>query len=185
MNQLHWDLGDGVLVRTFVMGDAEELFALIDRSRERLRPWMIWEPTTTTVEDSRGFIESCLASNDYEGNGLWRDGRLIGGVGLTLDTMANSGEIGYWLGADHEGQGIVTRACSRFFDLAFDELGLHRMELHAAVGNERSRAVAARLGMREEGIAHDGCRVAAGYLDLVSYGILEDEWRARRGPDAT
>ena len=31
----------------------------------------------------------------------------------------------------------------------------------------------------------DGCRVADGYLDSVTYGILEDEWRARRGPDAT
>ena len=184
MNQLRWDLGDGLTIRTYVLGDAEELFALVDASRERLRPWMIWEPTTTTVEDTRAFIQACLASTDYEGNGLWRDGRLIGGIGLSLDTMANSGEIGYWLGGDHEGQGIVTAACARFFDFAFDELGLHRMELHAAVGNERSRAVAARLGMHEEGIARDGCRVAAGYLDLVSYGILEDEWRARRGQGA-
>lgn len=180
MNQLRWELGDGLAVRTYVVGDAEELFALIDASRDRLRPWMLWEPTTTTVEDTRGFIQACLASTDYEGNGLWRDGRLIGGIGLSLDTLADSGEIGYWLAGAHEGQGVVTRACARFFDFAFDELGLHRMELSAAVGNERSRAVAARLGMREEGIARDGCRVADGYLDLVSYGILEDEWRARR-----
>lgn len=185
MNELHWDLGDGVAIRTYVLGDAAELFALVDASRDRLRPWMIWEPTTKTVDDTRAFIQACLSSNDFEGNGLWRDGRLIGGVGLSLDTMANSGEIGYWVAGDHEGQGIVTRACARFFDFAFDELGLHRMELSAAVGNERSRAVAARLGMREEGIARDGCRVEAGYLDLVTYGILEDEWRARRGPDAT
>ena len=181
MNQLLWDLGDGLVVRTYVMDDADELFALVDASRERLRPWMIWEPTTTTVADTRAFIRSCLDSTDYEGNGLWRDGRLIGGIGLSLDTLANSGEIGYWVGDGHEGQGTVTRACARFFDFAFDELGLHRMELSAAVANARSRAVAERLGMREEGVARDGCRVAAGYLDLVSYGILEDEWRARRG----
>jgi ribosomal-protein-serine acetyltransferase len=185
VNQLQWDLGDGVAVRTYVVGDADELFALVDASRERLRPWMIWEPTTKSVDDTRAFIQACLASTDYEGNGLWRDGRLIGGIGLSLDTMANSGEIGYWLADGHEGKGLVTRACTRFFDFAFDELGLHRMELQAAVENVRSRAVAQRIGMREEGVARDGCRVAGGYLDSVTYGILEDEWRARRGPDAT
>ena len=184
MNQLLWDLGDGIAVRTYVAGDAEELFALVDANRDRLRPWMIWEPTTKTVDDTRAFIQACLASTDYEGNGLWLDGRLIGGAGLSLDTMANSGEIGYWVAGDAEGRGIVTRACTRFFDFAFDELGLHRMELQAALDNAKSRAVAERLGMHEEGIARDGCRVADGYLDSVTYGILEDEWRARRA-DAT
>ncbi|MEP6759449.1 MAG: GNAT family protein [Actinomycetota bacterium] len=185
MNQLQWELGEGLVVRTYVLGDAEELFALIDASRDRLRRWMIWEPTTKTIDDTRGFIRACLASTDYEGNGLWRDGALIGGIGLGLDTMSNSGEIGYWLGGGHEGRGIVTRACARFFDFAFDELGLHRIELQAAVDNTKSRAVAERLGMHEEGVARDGCRVAGGYLDSVTYGILEDEWRSRRGTDAT
>jgi len=180
VNQLQWDLGDGIALRTYVPGDAEELFALVDASRDRLRPWMIWEPTTKTVEDTRAFIQACLSSSDFEGNGLWREGRLVGGIGLSLDTLANSGEIGYWLSGGHEGQGIVTRACARLFDFAFDELGLHRMELQAAVANTKSRAVAQRLGMREEGVARDGCRVADGYLDAVTYGILEDEWRARR-----
>jgi RimJ/RimL family protein N-acetyltransferase len=56
------------------------------------------------------------------------------------------------------------------------------MELQAASDNLRSRAVAGRLGMYEEGVARDGIRVADGYLDSVQYGILEDEWRARRVP---
>ena len=185
MNHLLWDLGEGLTVRTYVLGDAEALFALVDANRDRLRPWMIWEPTTTSTKDTRTFIRTCLASTDFEGNGLWLDGALIGGIGLSLDTLANSGEIGYWVSGGHEGRGIVTRGCARFFDFGFDELGLHRMELHAAVANERSRAVAQRLGMTEEGTARDGCRVADGYLDLVSYAILEDEWRARRAEDAT
>ena len=185
MNQLHWDLGEGLTIRTFVLGDAEGMFALVDANRDRLRPWMIWEPATTSTEDTRTFIQRCLDSTDYEGNGLWQDGELIGGMGFDIDTTANSGEIGYWIAGGHEGRGIVTRGCVRFFDFAFDELGLHRMELQAAVTNTRSRAVAERLGMTEEGLARDGIQVAAGYLDSVLYGILEDEWRARRSADAT
>jgi ribosomal-protein-serine acetyltransferase len=180
---IRWDLGEGLIVRTYIVGDAQELFDLIDANRERLRPWMIWEPQTTTVADSRAFIERCLAAEtDMEGNGVWLDGALIAAVGLGVDTLANSGEIGYWIDGGHEGRGIITRVCERFFDFAFDELGFHRMELQAALTNVRSRAVAERLGMTQEGVARDGIRVADGYLDSVQYAILEDEWRARRVP---
>ena len=181
MNQLYWDLEGGAVVRSYALGDAEALFDLIDANRDHLRPWMIWEQTTKGVDETRTFIQSCLDEPvSIEGNGIWVDGELAGGIGLDIDTLSNSGEIGYWLAKPYEGRGIVTRACERFFDMAFDELGLHRMELQAASGNLRSRAVAGRLGMHEEGVARDGIRVADGYLDSVQYAILEDEWRARR-----
>ena len=181
MNALHWDLGDGLVVRTYTLDDAQTLFDLIDTNRAHLRPWMIWEQTTKSTDDTRAFIQSCLdEAVSIEGNGIWVDGELAGGIGLDIDTLSNSGEIGYWLAKPHEGRGIITRACERFFDMAFDELGLHRMELQAAAANARSRAVAGRLGMQEEGVARDGIRVAEGYLDSVEYAILEDEWRARR-----
>jgi ribosomal-protein-serine acetyltransferase len=183
VNPIRWDLGAGLVVRTYVVGDAQELLDLVDANRDRLRPWMIWEPMTKAVEDTRAFIERSLAAEtDLEGNGVWLDGVLIGGAGIRVDTLPNSGEIGYWIDGDHEGQGIITRVCERFFDFAFGELGLHRMELQAAATNARSRAVADRLGMTQEGVARDGIRVADGYLDSVSYSILEDEWRARRVP---
>jgi len=181
VNPIRFDLGDGLIVRTFVPDEDAELFGLIEANRDRLRPWMLWEPATKAPGDVRDFIERSLASPEsLDANGIWVDGELAGSIGFGVDPPANSAEIGYWLSAAFEGRGIVTRACARLFDFAFDELGLHRMELCAAVGNDRSRAVARRLGMTEEGIARDGERVHGGYLDLVTYGILEDEWRARR-----
>jgi ribosomal-protein-serine acetyltransferase len=182
VNPIYWDLGDGLEVRTFTPDDAEESFALVDANRERLRPWMIWEPQTKTPDDTRAFILRCLASEtDLEGNGLWVDGRLAGGMGLRVDPSDSAGEIGYWIGGEFEGRGVVSRACRRFFDFAFDELALHRVELCAATGNVRSRAVAERLGMQQEGVLRDGVNTAEGFKDLVIYGILDDEWRAHRG----
>ncbi len=181
MNPIYWDLGDGVVIRTLTLDDADELFALVDANRARLRDWMIWEPTTLSPTDVRAFIERCLASeSDAEGNGIWVDGRIAGVIGLRIDTLSNGGEVGYWIDRDHEGRGIMTRACIRFFEFAFEEMGMHRMELHAAAENSRSRAIAERLGMTQEGVARDGIRVPAGYQDAVVYGMLEDEWRARR-----
>jgi len=156
-------------------------FDLVVANRARLRRWMPWEPTTRDVDDVRSFIERCLASEtDVEGNGIWVEGRLAGGIGLSVDTLSNEGQIGYWIDRDHEGKGIITRAARGFVDFGFEGLGLHRIQLHAAVGNLRSRAVADRLGMRLEGVHREAERVADGYLDMAVYAILEDEWRTQR-----
>jgi ribosomal-protein-serine acetyltransferase len=181
VNPIYWDLGDGIEIRTHTPDDAEAAFALVERNRDRLRPWMIWEPQTKTVDDSRAFIVRSLASEtDVEANGIWVDGRLAGTMGLRIDPGDSAAEIGYWIGGEFEGRGIITRACRRFFAFAFDELGLHRMELCAATGNVRSRAVAERLGMRQEGVLHDGVRTPEGFRDLVIYGLLDHEWRSQR-----
>lgn len=182
MNPILWELGDGLVVRTLTPDDDVELYALIDRNRDRLRPWMPWEPTTKGPADTRSFIEGALASeHDLEGNGIFLDGRMVGGAGMRVDTMDAKAEVGYWIDGEAEGRGIVTRTCERFLVFAFEELGLHRVELLAATGNVRSRAVAGRLGMTQEGTGRENGRVAGGFVDLVTYGILEHEWRARRG----
>jgi len=169
VNPIYWDLGDGIAVRTYTLDDAEEAFALVDANRDRLHPC-----------DTRAFIQRCLDSEtDLEGNGIWVDGRLAGSIGLRVDVSDAGAEIGYWIGGDFEGRGIITRACRRFFDFAFDELGLHRVELCAADTNARSRSVAERLGMRQEGVLRGGVRTPEGFLDLVIYGVLDAEWRTR------
>jgi ribosomal-protein-serine acetyltransferase len=180
VNPILWELGDGLVVRTLTPDDDVELFALVDRNRERLRPWMPWEPTTKAPADTREFIERALASeDDREANGIYLEGRLVGTAGMRVDTMDAKAEVGYWIDGDAQGQGLVTRTCERFLAFAFEELGLHRVELLAATGNARSRAVAERLGMTQEGTGRENGRVAGGFVDLVTYGILDREWRDR------
>jgi ribosomal-protein-serine acetyltransferase len=177
--EIDWDLGEGVRIRTLVPGDADALFALVDANRERLRPWMHWEPTSKSPADLLAFIErSRASSSDAEANGIWVRGALAGTMGLAIDTLANAAEIGYWIAGEHEGKGLITRGCRRFFDEGFRELGLHRIELKAAEGNVRSQAVAERLGMTREGVLREAVRVQAGYLDLIVFGMLEHEWAA-------
>lgn len=177
MIQIDFDLGEGVRIRTLDPGDARSLLDLVEANRERLRPWMSWEPTTRSTADTLAFIERARASaSDAEANGIWVEGSLVGTMGLSMDTRENSGEIGYWIGGTHEGRGIVTRGCRRFLDEAFGAFGLHRVELKAATGNVRSQAVAERLGMVREAVLRDAARVHDGYLDLVVFSILEHEW---------
>ena len=66
------------------------------------------------------------SETDLEGNGIWVDGKVVGAIGLSVNTAWNGGELGYWLDEASEGRGLVTRACRLFIDHGFGELGLNR-----------------------------------------------------------
>jgi len=170
------DLGDGIEVRFLEPGDAEDVFAVIDANRDRLRPWMPWVDPTLGPDDTRAFIERVRASGTEDGLGIYVDGSFVGGIGLRLDEVNGDSEIGYWIGAAHEGRGLVTRACRALIDRAFGDLGLHRVTIRVAPDNARSRAIPERLGFREEGVTREAGRSALGHHDLVVYGLLDREW---------
>jgi ribosomal-protein-serine acetyltransferase len=178
VNAISWPIDDTAVVRTLTLDDAEVVFRAVDENRDRLRPYMPWEETTRSPEDVRAFIERSLASpTDQEGNGIWVGEEYAGSVGLSVDTQMNGGEIGYWNVRAFEGQGLVTKACRLFIDHGFRQLKLHRIEIHAAADNRRSRAVAERLGFTHEATTRDGHRRANDiYVDQVVYGLLEHEW---------
>lgn len=91
--------------------------------------------------------------------------------------MNHWGEIGYWLSANHQGKGVITKSCRCMMTYAFEELKLNRLVIRAAVENHRSRAIAERLGFVQEGIARQSGWVHDRYLDLVTYSLLADEWK--------
>lgn len=170
---LRWDLG-GAEVRPLEPGDAEELFRAVDAERARLGRWLGWVEFTRTVADARDWI--ARTGDPLERLGIFVEGRLVGGIGLHRDPSRVCGEIGYWIAAAFEGRGLVTAACRALIDHGFRELGLHRIEIEAAPGNERSRRVPERLGFRREGVRREAGRTSHGYVDLVVYGLLEHEW---------
>ena len=178
MSQPFLDLGDRAEVRVLEPGDAEDVYALVDHERARLRVWMAWVDGTTSPASSRAFIERSRATEPLEGLGVFVEGAYAGGVGMRVDGLNAEGEIGYWIGAAWEGRGLVSRACRALIAHAFRELRLHRVEIRAAPGNARSRAIPERLGFAQEAILREAGRTdGQGYVDLVVYGMLDREWR--------
>jgi ribosomal-protein-serine acetyltransferase len=90
----------------------------------------------------------------------------------------DAGELGFWLDEAFVGRGLVTRAAQALMSRGYEGASLHRIQLRAGVENLRSRAVAKRLGMREEGVLRGAGKVGGGlYVDLVIYGQVVDDWR--------
>jgi ribosomal-protein-serine acetyltransferase len=169
------EVADGAYLRLLEEPDAEELHELVDRNRAHLAEWMPWA-ADQTLEQTANFIRAALRRH-AERNGfemaLVLDERIIGAAGFAgIDWVARATSVGYWLGEEHQGRGLMTRAVKSLVDHAFDELELHRVEIQAAKDNLRSRAIPERLGFQEEGTLREAERVAGRYLDLVVYGLL-------------
>src|SRR5258708_10889266 len=85
--------------------------------------------------------------------GIWCEGEFAGTVGThKIDWMNRKVEIGYWLGSKFQGRGIITAGCRALTHHAFSEWKLNRVEIHCAVGNEKSCGIAKRLGFQFEGV---------------------------------
>ncbi|MCP8968229.1 GNAT family N-acetyltransferase [Ectobacillus ponti] len=160
---------------------AEELYALTDSCRTYLREWLPWVDATKSVEDSRSFIQMTLeqyARSDGFRAGIWHKGQLAGCIGFHgINRNNSSTSIGYWLGEDFQGNGLMAKACAALIHHAFTELGLNRVEIRAAVENRKSRAVPLRLGFTEEGCIRHNERLHGRYVDHVVYGLLREEWQ--------
>ncbi|QAA21497.1 GNAT family N-acetyltransferase [Sporolactobacillus terrae] len=186
--------------------DAEAIFDLTEQSRHSLREWLPWLDVTRTVTDTQAFIQAArkgygenrsmtavilfhrirkervratkvqpapenLASPSSLNN------ETAGLISFNEINWANkTAQIGYWLGSQYQGRGIMTRAASALTDYAFRELGLHKVEIRAAVGNSKSRAIPERLGFKQEGCIRSGEWLYDHYVDHVVYGVLDSEW---------
>ena len=148
--------GDRVIVRPYREDDVQELFAAVGESREHIRPWMPWWDTHQTIEESRDWIIHQMSSwllRETLNMGLWErvTGHTAGGIGLMPRNWdAGYFEIGYWLRASATGRGLMTEAAQLLTDYAFTHLHANRVEIRCDERNERSAAVARRLGFVQE-----------------------------------
>jgi len=175
---------DGLELRPVDERHAEELTALVRRDIVHLMKWMPWATERYSIEDAREFIRRNLRQY-AEDQGFatlifFRD-RVAGSIGYNnIDWSNRKADIGYWLAADLQGRGIMTKACRVLIDYAFRRLKLNRVEIFCAVENTRSRRIPERLGFTEEGTHRQAEWVHDHFKDLVSYSMLAAEWRDKK-----
>jgi RimJ/RimL family protein N-acetyltransferase len=77
------------------------------------------------------------------------------------------------------GKGYGYEAMQLALAFAFHELNLHRVQLTVFSYNERSRALAEKLGFRREGVYREFVQRDGQRHDMYLYGLLRREWEAR------
>lgn len=158
---------------------ADVLFNAIDNNRKHLSAFLPWVGHMQSVQDLKEYLkgsEALIQQQKEISFAILFEGVVVGRIGLHhLNMLNKSGAIGYWLVKEAEGKGIVTKSCKAMINYGFNELGLHRIEIKAAVYNLRSQAVPEKLNFKREGVLRQAELVNNEFLDLVLYSLLRHE----------
>ena len=169
-------LSEELEIRLTIPNFAGELYALTDRNRAYLRKWLPWLDHVKGILDTQAFIEKQL-QNFADSKALhvtiFYRTEIVGVAGYnSLDHLNGIGYIGYWLGEEYTGRGIMTRVVEDLMQLGREYYDLQKGDIRWASQNSKSRAIPQRLGFQHEGTLRKAERVNDEWFDHEVYGYL-------------
>ena len=107
------------------------------------------------------------------------DGAIAGGMNINniVQGVFQSASLGYWVGAAHARQGLMTEALQLALRHAFFVLKLHRVEANIMLRNKASLRLVRRAGFRKEGYSPRYLKIAGRWSDHERWALLSDEWK--------
>ncbi len=95
-----------------------------------------------------------------------------------VSTEHGCGELGFWLGHDQWGRGVMTEAVGLMLHFAFRDLGLYRVYASTFAANTASRRVLEKNGFKLEGTLREAVVRHGERQDFLQFGILRPEYEA-------
>ena len=181
-----------LLLRRYRMSDVDDVRRYMDD--EEFARFKIEYRLPFTLKDAERFVGAMIyfATNDdepYFNVAIEYQGKVIGDVELRgipwpkHDLIPGSGdqppsiaEMGWDVARDHWREGFATEAASAVMEYAFGALRLEKVCAWAHEDHVGSRAVMAKLGMRQEGVLRHEYRSPGTFGNVARYGILRGEW---------
>lgn len=167
--------------RLVTLGDVPALARLVQANREFLAPW---EPvrgdTFFTQDGQRAQVTAALERHRLRQMVphviLSETGQVAGRVTLNDIVWGPflSCHLGYWVSGDQNGRGLATAAVRHMTEVAFGELGLHRIQAGTLLHNTGSQRVLERNGFQRFGLAPQYLRIAGQWQDHVLYQLISD-----------
>ncbi|GAA4455936.1 GNAT family N-acetyltransferase [Phytohabitans houttuyneae] len=170
-----------VTTRLVRLDDVPAITDLVKTNREFLAPW---EPARDedyfTEETQRAIVETGLAA--YErGTGvphlILDGGELVGRINLNdiVRGPFQSCHLGYWVAESANGRGVATAAVAAIVRVAFEEMGLHRIQAGTLVHNAGSQKVLARNGFVQFGTAPQYLSIAGRWQTHDLFQLIAPE----------
>ena len=169
-------------LRPLRLSDAEALFPYV--SDPVLPKYMTWAPHTN-IEETKGFIKSTIKRRKDETGlvfGVFINKVFIGLISIddiqrklrVLDWQR--AEIGYWIGKEYWGQGIMLEAVHAVLHFAFTELKLHKIVIDHFSENTQSARVIEKAGFRYIGEQKKEFGKDGVWYDTKAYEMLAEEF---------
>ncbi|MCR5716708.1 MAG: GNAT family N-acetyltransferase [Lachnospiraceae bacterium] len=140
-----------LLLRPWREADAKDLYRQAKDSS--IGPMAGWMPHKNVAESKR-IIRDILSGEEQYAILRHEGMECIGSIGITKyrpgdhNYQKDCGEIGYWIGRDHQGEGLMTEAVQCLLKHAFEDLQYTKVWGGVYDGNERSERVLKKCGFR-------------------------------------
>jgi ribosomal-protein-alanine N-acetyltransferase len=182
------------IVRPFAISDAESLAKVANNPKVAHTLRNIF-PSPYTLADAVWWVNFCASqAPDARRNFALvhpTTGEVMGGIGITpdKDVHCRTAELGYWLGEEYWGNGIMSEVVAAFVDWTFanvkvrdkadNEMGLTRVWAAMFDGNKGSESVAKKAGFEYEGKMRASVWTHGVVMDQLLYSIIKDDWEAK------
>lgn len=146
------------------------------RTPEQVREVLGRDAAGTRLAEAGDFVQPAIRD---------AEGRLIGTIYFKITSVDDlTAEIGWLLAPSAQGKGFAREAAALMLDLAFGELGLHRVYAELDPRNAASVALCRRLGMRHEAHFREHMWFKGAWADTGIYALLSAEWPFDRAATA-
>lgn len=140
-----------LILRPWEDSDAEDLY--IYATDPDVGPITGW-PMHKSIDESCDVIKNVLNGPEAYAICLKEDGRAIGDIELELNGHTamtdrdDECELGFWLGKQFWGRGIMPEAANELLRRAFEDLGMQKVWCGYYDGNNKSRRVQEKCGFK-------------------------------------
>ena len=173
--------GARVFLRYPAAADEAAFCRLVQESEAHRRPW-VPGPQAEGRTDGARWLRFTLQANASGRNAKLlvcrtSDDEILGCMNINEIVRGGfqNAFLGYWIGAPFARQGYGAEALALAVDLAFNELGLHRLEANIQPGNEASIALVRSGGFRLEGYSPRYLKIDGCWRDHERWAITRED----------
>jgi len=161
---------DRCIVRPWRLDDAESLA----RRANNRKIWLAVRdlfPHPYTIQDAREFLQRTISEGSAMKFCIEIDGVAVGGIGVHPgeDVHRHTTTVGYWLGEEFWGRGIMTEAVTVVTDFCFENFPLRRISAEVFANNPASARVLEKAGFTFEGCLKNDVLKDGKLLDSLLY----------------
>ena len=168
-----------LILRPFSLNDVSAMYRNW-ASDDQVTKFLTW-PAHESEEITRMILSDWLTHYQEENYYHWgielkELGEVIGSLAVVaIRENIGEAEIGYCLGKEWWGNGIMPEAAAAAVDYLFRKAGFRRISACHDKNNPASGRVMQKIGMQYEGTLRNADRNNQGIVDKVIYGILMDD----------
>jgi len=172
-------------IKSQIHSSSTDAIAFAQSNTALLRPaTKAWSKTFRTIISEKCLLGVIISLKPSSSSGSDEPAVPIGYLLLSSNSdveerQHRNAELGLEIRTQYQGKGYGTEAIRWALNWAFQTAGLHRVAVTCFAWNEGAEKLYKKLGFVREGRKREAFWFDGEWRDLLEFGMLEGEWRAR------